>query len=111
MVNQNLLKIKPILYSNGGKFDKFAIAINTMQAKKKMIDKVKQELSERFLDDTKNGQITISVAHTQNYNEALKFKEEIIKEFPNIKFEFTDSLSLSVACHIGPGALAIAVCE
>ena len=107
----SLLKIKPILYSNGGKFDKFAIAINTMQAKKKMIDKVKQELNEKFLDSTKNGQITISVAHTQNYNEALKFKEEIIKEFPNIKFEFTDSLSLSVACHIGPGALAIAVCE
>ena len=107
----SLLKIKPILFSNGGKFDKFAIALNTVQAKRKMIDQVKQELSTKFSKSITDGTLVISVAHTNNYNEAVKFKEEILKEFPNVCFKFVDSLSLSVACHIGPGALAIAVCE
>ena len=41
----------------------------------------------------------------------LKFKEEIIKALPDVKFRFVDPLSLSVSCHIGPGALAIAICK
>ena len=107
----SLLKIKPILFSNGGKFDKFAIALNTVQAKRKMIDQVKQELATKFSKSITDGTLVISVAHTNNYNEAVKFKEEILKELSNVCFKFVDSLSLSVACHIGPGALAIAVCE
>ena len=106
----SLLKIKPILYSDGGSFDKFALALNTIQAKRKMIDQVKQELSTKFRKQLEYNSLVISVAHTNNLNDAIKFKEEIIKEFPNVKFEFVDSLSLSVACHIGPGSLAIAIC-
>ena len=53
--------------------------------------------------------MTISVEHTQNNEEALKFKEEILKEFPKAHFRFVNPLSLSVSCHIGPGALAITV--
>ena len=107
----SMLKIKPILFSDGGKFDKFAMTLNTTQAKKKMIDQVKLELETKFKDELQKGTLFLSVAHTQNYDEALKFKEEILKEFPNIKFQFVDSLSLSVSCHIGPGALAIAICS
>ena len=107
----NLLKIKPILYSDGGKFEKFAMALNYTQAKKKMIDQVKCELNTKFKNEYESGELVISVAHTQNNEEAEKFKNEILKEFPNVKFNFVDPLSLSVACHIGPGALAIAVCS
>ena len=53
--------------------------------------------------------MTVSVAHTQNIDEAERFKQQILTEIPNIKFSSMDPLSLSVACHIGPGALAIAV--
>ena len=35
------------------------------------------------------------------------FQQEIETSFPNIKVEH-DNLSLSVSCHIGPEALAIA---
>lgn len=107
----SLLKIKPILFSDGGKFDKFGMALNMAQAKKKMIDRVKIELETKFKDEYENGKLVISVAHTQNLAEAEKFKKEIINEFPNVQFNFVDPLSLSVSCHIGPGALAIAVCS
>ena len=38
----------------------------------------------------------------------MKFKEDIIKMIPGAIVRFVDPLSLSVSCHIGPGALAVA---
>ena len=49
-------------------------------------------------------------AWEKNYAEAEIFKEEIQAAFPGVEFTFVDPLSLSVSCHIGPGALAIAAC-
>ena len=77
-------------------------------AKAAMINAVKNDLETRFKTEYEQGKMTVSVAHTQCLEEALKFKEEIIKEIPNVEFTFVDPLSLSVAVHIGPGALAIA---
>lgn len=106
----SLLKVKPILCSRGEKFDKFSMSMSLSQAKKKMIEKIKSELENEFQEEYKQGKMVFSVAHTQNETEALKFKDEILEAIPNIRFRFIDPLSLSVACHIGPGALAIAIC-
>lgn len=103
----SMLNIKPILSSRGEKFEKYAMVLSLAQAKKKMIQKVKTEMETEFKEEYEAGKMTISVAHTQNEKEALKFKEEIIAAFPKAKFRFVDPLSLSVSCHIGPGALAI----
>ena len=105
----SLLNVKPILSSKGGKFEKYSMALSVGQGKKKMLQKIKSELETEFKEEYDNGKLTVSVAYTKNRDEALKFKEEIIKEFPNLKFKNVDALSLSVACHIGPGALAIAL--
>ena len=106
----SLLNMKPILTSKGGKFEKFSIAMSLAQGKKKMIQKIKSDLETVFREEYDAGKMVLSVAHTQNEAEAHKFKDEIMKEFPNIKFRFLDPLSLSVSCHIGPGALAVALC-
>lgn len=105
----SILRIKPILFSNGGNFEKCAMTINLGQAKKKMIQLVKQDLEGKFLQKYNAGQMSLSIAHTENENEANRFKEELEKEFPNLKVKYNDPLSLSVSCHIGPGALAVAV--
>ena len=105
----SLLNMKPILSSRGDKFEKFSIAMSVGQGKKKMMQKIKSELELDFREEYDAGKMVVSVAHTQNEEEANKFKEEIMKEFPNLKFRFVDPLSLSVSCHIGPGALAIAI--
>ena len=104
-----MLNVKPVLSSRGDKFEKFALVLSPAQAKKKIIQKIKSELDTEFAKEYKQGKMMISVAHTQNEAEALKFKEQIIKEIPNIQFRFCDPLSLSVSCHIGPGALATAI--
>ena len=103
-----MLKVKPILYTRGGKFEKFGVALSQGQAKQKMLQKVKNEMETEFKKEYDEGKMVVSVAHTQNLEDALKFKEQIIKELPKAKFHFVDELSLSVACHIGAGAIAIA---
>jgi fatty acid-binding protein DegV len=61
----------------------------------------------RLKDLRAQGKMTIAIAHTENDEEAEKFKDELIKEFPDIEFTYVNPLSLSVSCHIGPGALAV----
>ena len=104
-----LLRIKPILSSFGGNFEKCAMTVNMGQAKKKMINLIKQDIETKYKELYENKKLIISVAHTQNEKEAIKFKQEIIQEIPDVKFSMVDPLSLSVSCHIGPGALAIAI--
>ena len=103
----SLLKIKPILYNDGGKFEKLTMCLTPAQGRKKIIDQIKKDFSEKFKEEYENNKIVISVAHTQNEADALKMKDELIKAFPKATFKFVDPLSLSVACHIGPGALGI----
>ena len=53
------------------------------------------------------------MAYTYDKDKCLEFKKEAEEIFGkyNLKIEFVDPLSLSVSCHIGPGAIAIAGCE
>lgn len=104
-----LLKIKPILQIHGEKLDAFAKVMNMNQAKHRMIAAIKKDIEEHFSDLAKEGKLALAVAYTDNYEAANKFKEEIMQEFPNMEILGVDPLSLSVSCHIGPGALAIAL--
>ena len=103
-----LLKIKPVLQIQGFKLDQFAKVRKLADAKTTMSNALKNDLQTRFKELAEAGKMTISVAHTNNYEEAEKFKEELKEQFPNIEFTYVDPLSLSVSCHIGPGALACA---
>lgn len=105
----SMLNVKPILCSRGDKFEKFALVLSATQGKRKMIAKIKSELETEFNEEYNSGKMVVYVAHTQNEEEANKFKEEIKKELPLLKFRSVDPLSLSVSCHIGPGSLAIAM--
>ena len=73
------------------------------------VSALKSDLEVRFADLTKKGQMAIAIAHTANDKEAEIFKAELENTFPDVPVVYTDPLSLSVSCHIGPGALA-AVC-
>lgn len=105
----NLLKIKPILYTRGGKFEKYATCRTIHKAKELMIEKIKEELETEFKEYYNKGMMGVYIAHTQNFEEAKIFKEDIETAIPNVKVSYIDPLSLSVSCHIGAGALAIAI--
>ena len=102
-----VLRIKPVLQINGEKLDAFAKTRGVKQAKKKMIAAVRKELEERFPDGDFAKHAYLQSAYTKDKEAALKWKEELMAEFPEMEFH-QDPLSLSVACHIGAGALAVA---
>lgn len=104
----SILKIKPVLQIQGEKLDKFALARSLPKAKETMKAAIANDLKTRFKAFADNGEMTLSVAHTANFEEAEIFVRELKETFPALPFHYCDPLSLSVACHIGPGALAVA---
>ena len=102
-----VLGIKPVLQIHGEKLDAFAKTRGVKQAKKKMIAAVRTELEERFPDGDFAKHAYLQSAYTKDKEAALKWKEELMAEFTEMEFQ-QDPLSLSVACHIGAGALAVA---
>jgi DegV family protein with EDD domain len=103
-----LLKIKPVLQIQGKVLDKYAQVRKMSDAKATMIEAIRKDLTTRFKDLREQGKMTICVAHTQCLEEAQKFSEELKAQFPDVPFTYVDQLSLSVAVHIGPNALACA---
>lgn len=98
-----VLRIKPVLQIQGDKLDSYAKVKTLKQAKQTMVKAITSDLENRFAD---SGKMYIDIAHTQNREEAEKFREELNLLFPGHDIHI-DPLSLSVSCHIGPGALAV----
>lgn len=100
-----LLKIKPVLQIQGEKLDAFSKARTMKQAKATMINSIKSDIENRFGGDL--SQIQLAIAYTKNVDVAEEFKKEVEEAFPGVLIHM-DPLSLSVSCHIGPGAIAVA---
>lgn len=104
-----ILRIKPVLQIHGEMLDAFAKARNIKAAKTLMVNAVKKNIQENLGEipaaDAKNAP-WIAMAHTQNEEEAKLWRAELQEEFPGYEIHI-DPLSLSIACHIGSGALAL----
>lgn len=98
-----VLNLKPVLQIQGEKLDAFAKVRGWKQAKKTMLDAIEKDLLHRF----GGKKMSLLAAYTCSAEEAKSWKEELEDRFPNYTIDM-DPLSLSVACHIGPGALAVA---
>ncbi len=101
-----LLKLKPVLQIQGEKLDAFAKARTVKQAKSIMIEAMKSDFEKRF-DSPDGAKMNLEMAYTFDKEAAEAFKAEVQAAFPNNEIVM-NPLSLSVSCHIGPGALAIA---
>ena len=105
-----MLRLKPVLTLQGEKLDSCAKARTMHQAKQLMIDHIREDIETRF-GGLEAHRVHMDIAHTNNEAEALKFREEVEAAFPGYEVGFIDPLSLSVSCHIGDGALALAITE
>ena len=99
-----VLNLKPVLQIHGEKLDAFSKVRTMSAAKKTMLDAMRNDLENRFAGSS----MRLAIAHTNNEAMALEFKAELEKEFPGYPEIIVNELSLSVACHIGDGALAVA---
>ena len=99
-----VLNLKPVLQIQGEKLDAFAKVIGWKAAKKTMLNAIEKDLTDRFADV--KDQMVLGMAYTCSKEEADEWKNEIQTRFPD--YELVEGpLSLSIACHIGPGAMAI----
>ena len=101
-----VLNLKPVLQIQGEKLDAYAKVRGKKQAKRVMIKAVQEDLEKRFAKYVKSGEMCLAMAYTGNLEEAEEFKKEVQQAFPGYDIHM-DPLSLSVACHIGHGALAV----
>ena len=101
-----VLNIKPVLQIQGEKLDAFAKARGWKSAKKIMLDAMEKDVNERFAGKP----VHICAAYTCSDEAAQEWKGEIEARFPGYEIHM-DRLSLSVACHIGAGAMAVACCK
>lgn len=102
------LKLKPVLQIQGEKLDAFAKTRTMKQAKSIMMDAIKKDIESRFGGNREEKKVWIQVAHSNNLAAAEELRQELIEFLPGYGEIYIGALSLSVACHIGPGSLAIA---
>lgn len=104
-----ILRLKPVLQIQGDKLDAFAKARTVSQGKSIMINAIRSDMEKRFGGATPDN-IWLQIAYSYDREAALQLKDEVQAQFPGFEIH-VDPLSLSVACHIGPGSLAVACCK
>ena len=99
-----VLNLKPVLQIQGEKLDAFSKVRGWKAAKRTMLKAIEKDLEERFSEVRED--MVLGMAYTCSKEEAQEWKQEIAEKFP--EYEIVEGpLSLSVACHIGPGAMAV----
>lgn len=99
-----VLNLKPVLQIQGEKLDAFAKVRGWKAAKRTMLNAIEKDLTGRFADVKDD--MVLGMAYTCSSEEAQEWKQEITERFPG--YEIVEGpLSLSVVCHIGPGAMAV----
>lgn len=101
-----VLNLKPVLQIQGGKLDSYAKVRGMKAAKKTMIEAIKNDLEGRFAGK----EMHMQIAYTCSEEEAMKWKNDLEEIFPEYDI-YLGKLSLSVSCHIGPGAIALCCCK
>ena len=106
-----MLRLKPILLIKGEKLDKFKMRNTSVDKAKDLMIQAAKSCVEGYLKDIDGrvDNVHLAVAYTgTDTTEAMDFVNMIKAEFGTNEV-VCEPLSLSVSCHIGPGALAIAV--
>lgn len=101
-----ILNLKPVLQIQGEKLDAYAKARSKKHGKEIMMRAIANDISQRFGGITEENNVHLAIAHSQNYEDAELLRNELLELYPEREI-YISPLSLSVACHIGPGALAI----
>lgn len=103
-----VLNLKPVLRIKGEKLDAFAKTRGWKAAKKTMIKTIQEVIPTDFADCDGPKDLYLDAAYTGKREDAEEWLEDLKKAFPGYEIRM-DPLSLSVACHIGPGARAVTI--
>ncbi len=101
-----VLNLKPILITEGGKFDTYAKVRGMKACKERIIDALQKELDTRF-KGVPASEIRLATASTlESPEEAETWRLMVQEAFPQFQVTY-DPLSCSIACHTGMGAVGV----
>lgn len=99
-----LLRLKPVLQIQGDKLDAYAKCRTAKIGKNTMLNAIRKDMENRFAGED----LHLYIAYTgTDRTEAELWEKEVRAAFPDRTLTFADPLSLSVSCHIGPGAIGV----
>lgn len=103
-----LLRLKPVLQLQGERLDAYAKSRTLKAAKSVMIEGIRKDCVERFGSDEQATGMDIMIAYSgTDKTEVNQWEQEVREAFPGHDEIVVNPLSLSVSCHIGPGAIAV----
>lgn len=102
------LNLKPVLQIQGDKLDAYKKVRGMKAAKKTLLDAMRKDVEGRFSSYVEEGTFCLHVAHSNNEEILDEWVAEVQAAFPNLNIVRKDGLPLSIACHTGPGVLAVA---
>lgn len=106
-----VLNLKPVLTIQGAKLDAYAKERGMKKARHVMTDAIKKDLEKRFAELDGDGAFQLCISYSKVDDETLQsWIDEVSEALPGRDI-LIRPLSLSVSCHIGPGALAVAGCR
>ena len=101
-----VLNLKPILITEGGKFDSFAKARGIKACKDRIIQALRNEIGERF-NNIPIERLRIAAASSlTDPAEEEAWRMTVQEAFPDFHVTY-DPLSCSIACHTGIGAVGV----
>lgn len=105
----NVLQIKPVLTIQGEKLDSFAKVRGAMlKCESKMIEAVKNDVEKRFSQEMTKKMCVGAAGSFLSESEKQNWLSMVQETFPRADVWY-DALSMSVACHTGPGAVGIGI--
>lgn len=102
----SVLNIKPVLRFNTGILETYKKCRGMHQARKTMIEAMRQEFDGEFKREYENKEIYLLMASSADENTTDEWRKEIKEAFPELPL-IEAPLSLGLSCHIGPGGLGI----
>ena len=105
-----MLNLKPVLRIKGEKLDAFAKTRGWKAAKKTMLDTIQEVIRRDFPECRGPEDLYLDAVYSGAREDALDWLEEVQAAFPGWPVQL-EPLSLSVSCHIGPGARAITLAK
>ena len=103
-----LLRLKPVLQLQGERLDAYTKSRTLKAAKSAMIEGIRKDCVERFGSDEQATGMDIMIAYSgTDKTEVNQWEQEVREAFPGHDEIVVNPLSLSVSCHIGPGAIAV----
>ena len=101
------LNIKPVLVYRGEKIEPFEKARGNKASRRAILKGVEAEMKEKFGEEVHK--LVLQIAHSCTEEEAESWRDEVVAHFSQFKKEDVqmERLTLSVACHTGPGVVSL----